>query len=365
MTQALPDASLLMEGLVEQTLAGIYVIQDGVMTYANPACAQIFGYDSPDQFVGCVPLDRLVAPEDRAMVAERRKQRAAGEVDHMRYSFTGLRRDGSRVEVEVQGRRAELAGRAAVIGVVVDVSARRHAERAKADFLRVVGHELRTPLHQIKALGMLMRRDAGDDGLLARLDRLDAASTRLHRLIEAILGYSALERGTVEAAMGGFEPAALLERLRDRFADDARAKGLALAVSPAATCPERVVGDAAHLEDALARLMDNAIKFSVSGRITLLAAARDTDAGDLLLRLSVEDQGPGVPPELRDSLFERFNPGDASTTRQFDGIGLGLATCRQLAGLMDGEVAFEPVEGGGSRFSIEVPVLRWHHQPGD
>ncbi len=357
MIQALPDSDLLMKGLVEQTLAGIYLIQGGVMKYANPECARIFGFDSPDEFVDRLPVFEMVAPEDREMVARRLWQRASGEVDEMRYQFTGLRRDGSRVAVEVHGRRAIFGGKAAVIGMLIDISARVRAEGAKADLLRVVGHELRTPLHQIKSLSTILRRAANDDRTRTQLDQLDSATARLNDLIEAILAYSSLERGMVETAMAAFVTSALLERIRSTFAPRAEAKGMTLTVSIGRGADSRLLGDAEHLAESLACLVDNAIKFSSQGQVSIVATTRRDGQGGLRLRVAVVDQGPGVAPATQSGLFELFRQGDSSSTRRFGGVGLGLATCRRLATLMGGDVGYEPVEAGGSRFWIEVPAL--------
>lgn len=86
------------------------MIQGGRFAYANQGFADIFGYDSPDEIIGRASVGDLIVPEDREKVAENIRRRTAGEVPEMRYTFTGLRKDGSRVEVEVHGRRMEFEG---------------------------------------------------------------------------------------------------------------------------------------------------------------------------------------------------------------------------------------------------------------
>ena len=126
--EVIPDDNWL-RGVIEQSLAGIYLIQGGRFAYANQGFADIFGYDSPDEIIGRASVGDLIVPEDREKVAENIRRRTAGEVPEMRYTFTGLRKDGSRVEVEVHGRRMEFEGRPAVIGVILDVSDRKQAEQ--------------------------------------------------------------------------------------------------------------------------------------------------------------------------------------------------------------------------------------------
>jgi PAS domain S-box-containing protein len=116
--------------LVEQSMAGIYIIQDGVLRYANPGFARIFAYESPEMLVDNVQIADLVCPEDRARVAENIRLRQDGEIADIQYTFTGLRRDGQRVALEVYGRSFDFAGHPAVIGLLFDISARQAAEDA-------------------------------------------------------------------------------------------------------------------------------------------------------------------------------------------------------------------------------------------
>ena len=127
-TLAISDDNWL-QGVIEQSLAGIYLIQSGRFAYANQGFADIFGYDSPAEIIGMISVGDLIVPEDRAKVAENIRRRTEGEVPEMRYTFTGLRKDGAHVEVEVHGRRMEFRGKPAVIGVILDVSERKQAEQ--------------------------------------------------------------------------------------------------------------------------------------------------------------------------------------------------------------------------------------------
>jgi len=127
---ALGASESRFRALVEQSLAGIYIIQDGHFRYVNPGFAEIFGYDSPEDLIDDIPVSALVAPEDRDQVTENVRRRLEGEVDDLKYSFVGLRRDGSRIDVEVHGRAFEYEGHHAVIGLVLDITARKATETA-------------------------------------------------------------------------------------------------------------------------------------------------------------------------------------------------------------------------------------------
>jgi len=118
-----------LHGVIDQSLAGIYLIQEGHFAYANQGFADIFGYPSATEIIGKLAITELIVPEDRARVQENIRRRAEGEVPEMRYTFNGLRKDGSRIVVEVHGRRMIFEGRPAVIGVILDVTERKQAEQ--------------------------------------------------------------------------------------------------------------------------------------------------------------------------------------------------------------------------------------------
>lgn len=120
----------VLRGIIDQSLAGIYLIQDGVLRYTNQEFANIFGYDSPTELINHISIFDLIAPEDRKVVAKNINFRAQGKIPEMRYSFTGIRKDGERIIVEVHGRRMELEGMPAVTGVILDITDRKRMEQS-------------------------------------------------------------------------------------------------------------------------------------------------------------------------------------------------------------------------------------------
>ena len=126
--QALHASEDKFRGLVEQSIVGIYIIQDNAFAYVNPKFAEIFGYDAAE--IRRMPVDQIVAPVDREMVLDNLRRRVAGEVENIRYSFRGLRRDGTGIVVEVHGSRTHYQGRPAVIGMLLDVTERHRADQA-------------------------------------------------------------------------------------------------------------------------------------------------------------------------------------------------------------------------------------------
>ena len=144
-----------LQGLVDQSLAGIYLIQDGHFTYANQGIADIFGYPSAADFISHGLVGKHVAPEDRALVARNIRRRAEGDVTEMRYTFTGMRRDGRRIAVEVHGRRILVDGKPAVIGVILDITERRNAEQQLR--IAATAFESREAMYVTDANGLILR----------------------------------------------------------------------------------------------------------------------------------------------------------------------------------------------------------------
>ncbi|ADE12790.1 PAS domain S-box protein [Sideroxydans lithotrophicus] len=129
------EESTKFRALVEQSLVGIYIIQDGFFRYANPGLLDMFGFDSAEELVDVVPAIQLVKTEDKPLVEENIRRRLEGEADATRYSFTAYKRDGSMIVVDAHGRRIEYQGRPAIIGTLVDISEMR---RSKEELMRLV-----------------------------------------------------------------------------------------------------------------------------------------------------------------------------------------------------------------------------------
>ena len=236
---------------------------------------------------------------------------------------------------------------------------RRAIGRARSDsnrrnLLAGTSHELRTPLAGILGFAQLMQLD---DNLPDRhrhaARMIQAAGEHLLALINDILDLAKAEAGKLELDERAFE----LPQLVDVVADLMRVKAakkpqLALRVEMAPDLPRRVLGDEQRLRQVLLNLLDNAVKFTDSGSVTL----RLCPAGAARLSCEVDDTGRGLTEEQRARLFQPFEQfGDLAQRRQ--GSGLGLAISRQLVRLMGGELRAAPAEGGGNRFAFEVNLV--------
>ena len=255
-----------------------------------------------------------------------------------------------RAEGELQKYREELekmvAARTADLAKAREIA--ETAQRAKSAFLANVSHEVRTPLHVIYGMSTLIRREGLSQKQLARLDELDRASVQLTTIIDEILELASIEAGKFSMGREVVDFVALVDQVVERFAPELEAKGLEfhdeLAVLPA------VQGDVHRLQQALFNYVANAVKFTPHGGITLRIFPVE-DAGDRIeLRFEVEDTGIGILPEIRARLFAPFEQADNSMTREYGGIGLGLAITRKIAQLMDGDAGCDSTPGKGSNF---------------
>ena len=269
------------------------------------------------------------------------------DITERRRAEAELDRHRNHLEELVHARTAELAHAR---------DAAETASRAKSTFLANMSHELRTPMHGIMGMTQLALRSASDARQIDQLGKAVRASQHLLDVINDILDISKIEadRMTLDE-----KPFSLVQVVDDAFRlqeDAAHAKGLQLCREIAPELPCLLYGDALRLRQILINFMGNAVKFSERGVIKMQAEVLEQDSYAVLLRIAVSDQGPGVDPEQRESLFEAFRQGDDSSTRKHGGTGLGLAICRRIARLMGGEVGVESQEGVGSTFWLTARI---------
>lgn len=224
---------------------------------------------------------------------------------------------------------------------------------AKAQFLAMMSHEMRTPLHAIS--GMVDLLDASSPTLEQRgfIRRIRANSGALLHLIEDILDFTSLEEGQVQIEVAPFSPAELVEDVAAGLWPRAAGRGLTFEARVDPCIPALVIGDANRVRQLLVNLVGNALKFTARGGVLItLGRQHDPDR----LRFEVADTGPGVPVDLRGAIFERFVRGAASTSGHVPGTGLGLAICQMLVERMGGTIGVEEAEGRGSVFFFELPL---------
>jgi signal transduction histidine kinase/CheY-like chemotaxis protein len=236
----------------------------------------------------------------------------------------------------------------------------RHAAetlaRAKNDFLANMSHEILTPINAIQGLTFLLR-DRADAEQTKQLNKISDAGEHLLAIMNDILDVAEIDGGNLRLEEGDLSLSRLLGNVHTLIAAAAAAKGLRIRVEKGAV-PEYLRGDQIRLRQALVNYAVNAVKFTESGTITIRTKLLETSAEDMLVRFEIEDTGIGIPADEVTRLFQSFEQGDASATRQYGGTGLGLAITQKLAKLMDGEAGADSAPGIGSTFWFTARLKR-------
>lgn len=233
------------------------------------------------------------------------------------------------------------------------------ANEAKSSFLANMSHELRTPLNAIIGFSQIMRRDknltAEERKTLGVILR---SGEHLLTLINQVLDLSKIEAGRITLNKKDFNLHQLLYEIREMFVHKAEDKGLRLTVEYPDDLPRFIRTDELKLRQILINLLNNALKFTQQGRITVLARttpspATGTDTTAIPLEFVVQDTGPGIAPEDLEALFEAFTQTETGRAAQ-EGTGLGLTISRKFVELMGGQLCVESELGQGTRFLFDL-----------
>ena len=339
----------------------------GRVEWANESFTRIMEYPL-DEVVGRNAVDFLVGPETSApslaQIQAALERGHGGSSDVVNRSKSGRK---YHLQLELQPVRGNDDVLENFIIMLADITARVETEhalrvakaeaddasRAKSEFLASMSHEIRTPMNAVIGMTSLLL----ETGLTA--EQRDFANTirssgeALLTIINDILDFSKIESGKLELEQLPFDLAVCLEETFELFAMQASAKKLDLAYLLEPGVPPWIVGDVTRLRQVLVNLVNNAVKFTPSGGISI-EVRRVSPLSELkgitTLEFTVRDTGIGIAADRLNRLFKVFSQVDSSTTRKYGGTGLGLAISQRLCTLMGGAIRAESTVGVGSAF---------------
>lgn len=358
--------------------AGLVVVdRDGKVVSANPECTRLLGYEASElqgQF-----LPQVLAPGQGEALWARWNLGTGGTFRDEDASFVTKSSDRLWASYTVSPI-VEADGPQGAVVVFVDQGSLKRSEavmimqqhelekardaaelasRAKSDFLATMSHEIRTPMNGILGLTNLLLEMAPAPRERTYLELVQSSGNVLLALINDILDFSKIEAGRLEVREVPLLLAPAIEEIFALLQSRAHEKGIVLVAEPLppSTAPSphagKVLADPVRLRQVLMNLVGNAIKFSSQGRVTVRVEPVPHVAARL--RISVIDEGIGIPAERLGLLFQKFSQVDSSGSRRFEGTGLGLAICRNLVELMGGVVGVASEPDRGSTFWFTLP----------
>lgn len=359
------EAAALLEGLLSALPDPVCIVdRDGRYRYLSAGCAAVHGIRRADA-IGKRWRDLGLPPElADELEARRRVVIETGEI-----ARAEVRLPTARGELDIEYLMAPIRGAVGQIeGVVVagrDVTIRRRTEEERARlareladeaeaherFLAIASHDVKTPLAALRlnVQGLLraVRRGADAPAWVGeKVARIDQQLTRSIRLLEDVVDVARMREGRLSLHVEEVDLAAVAGGIASQFAEQASASGSALTVR--AESPIVGLWDQLRLEQVASNLVSNAIKYGAGAPIEVVCLAHDDTAV-----LEVRDHGPGIPPERRGELFQRYARSDG--TARPGSFGLGLWIVHEVVRALRGRIEVDTTPGGGSTFRVELP----------
>jgi PAS domain S-box-containing protein len=350
-------------------------IQTGHVWYSD-RWQTMLGFEPGEIAPVLASRDANLHPEDSQHVGDMLRSHLEGRTAVYEAEHRIRRKNGSWMWILDRGKvvsRDESGQPLRMVGTQTDVTARKEAEsaaeaarieaeresEAKTEFLASMSHEIRTPLNSILGFtGLILDRPDLDPEVMRQVHLIQGSGAALLTIVNDILDFSKIEAGQIDLDPHSFGTEALIGNTLSIVRGLAGAKRLAICAEIDPDLPPWLVGDEDRLRQILLNFLNNAIKFTREGHVTLAVRREATSPEGETIRFSVVDTGIGIPTAKQDRLFQRFSQVDGSIRREFGGTGLGLAISKRLVELMGGTIGVESEERQGSTFWFTITLPR-------
>jgi len=340
---------------------------NGLVLFVSSSVELLLGYTA-EELTGKNSIDYYINPENRSKFIEA-LQTNNGHVEQ--YPFTLKHKNGSTVWLSTNARflldeggniigiegtgQSFTAQKIAEENLIKAKEQAEHANRAKSLFLANMSHEVRTPMNSIVGFTNLLSASKLDNKQAEYVETINTSMNDLLNIINDILDFSRIESGKMELITQTIDLKAFIESIIRLFSSAAKAKLLDLSYAIEGPIPEYIIVDPLRLRQVISNLIDNAIKFTDSGSVTL-SVSMSRDIGNNKLQIKVTDTGKGIAEQDKERIFTAFCQTNASIYKPDSGTGLGLAISRQLIELMKGKISLERPPQQGAIFKFQIPV---------
>lgn len=360
--------------VVNNSLEGIFVVQDEGLAWANPAIEDISGYKWED--IEQMKFLDLVSPEDRLMVLENYKKRLKG-IDIPSYDFRIINKNNQPHWVHLNATAIKWDGKEAILCFISDVHERRKAEedliiakeqaeesdRLKSAFLANMSHEIRTPMNGILGFANLLQEsDLSEKDQKEYIQNINKSGERMLNTINDLIDISRIEAGQMEVKISEINLNRQMDELYSFFRKTAEQRGLSLSYSK--SLPDdsaRFYTDPEKLYKTMVNLINNALKYTAEGRVEF----GYTLSKQQELEFYVKDTGIGIPANRHKTIFDRFAQADLSITKPYEGSGLGLSITKAYIEMLGGDIHLESEPGKGSVFTFRIPYRKAKRKQND
>jgi ammonium transporter, Amt family len=364
----LAEAQARLAAVVNSSMDAIITTDaQGTIALFNAAAERMFGCTSAEALNQCIAR---FSPKMAELVENARSTMKTSEPTNP-YEMQAMRRNGQRFLIETSLSSGHAANKAFYTFIVRDITQRQRiaaelqmakeaaeaASVAKSTFLTNMSHELRTPMTAILGFTDLLLDEEPNVNLREALVVIKRNSKYLLDIINDLLDISKIEAGQLTIDQAPCSPRQLLTDIHALMLVRSQAKGLQLILRFTNSLPKFIYTDAMRLRQILINVVGNAIKFTESGDVRIVARS---DTNRRLLHIDVVDTGIGMTDDEMAGLFRPFTQADGTSTRRFGGAGLGLTISKQLAVLLGGEITVRSKPGVGSTFQLTVPVTPLH-----